>query len=67
MTTVEWLLEQMQTKPFTQQNATEILNQAKEMEKQQRGYSEEDLKAAYNAESEGWSGFDFWFEQFKNK
>lgn len=45
----------------------EVIKQAKEMEKQQRGYSEEDLKAAYNAESEGWSGFDFWFEQFKNK
>ena len=43
----------------------EVFDEAKEMEKQQRGYSEEDLKAAYNAESEGWSGFDFWFEQFK--
>ena len=34
---------------------------------QERMYSEEYLKAAYNAESEGWSGFDFWFEQFKKK
>lgn len=35
MTAVEWLIEQMQTRLFTSQNAIEILEQAKEMEKQQ--------------------------------
>jgi hypothetical protein len=30
-------------------------------------YSEEDMRAAYNAENEGWVNFDFWFEQFKKK
>lgn len=32
---------------------------------QEKSYSEEDLKEAYNAESEGWTGFDFWFKKFK--
>lgn len=35
MTAVEWLIEQMQTRLFTSQNAIEILEQAKELEKQQ--------------------------------
>lgn len=33
----------------------------------ERMYSKQDLIAAYNAENEGWVGFDFWFEQFKKK
>jgi hypothetical protein len=36
-------------------------------EQDKNKYSEEDLKLAYNASQEGWIGFDFWFEQFKNK
>jgi len=34
---------------------------------QERMYSEEDLKLAYNASQEGWIGFDFWFKQFKKQ
>ena len=42
-TAVEWLIEQltMQTSPYTKEQIIEI---AKEMEKEQKGYSEEDMK-----------------------
>ena len=36
-------------------------------EQDKKMYSEEDMRASYNAENEGWVNFDFWFEQFKNK
>jgi hypothetical protein len=38
-----------------------------QQEQDKKMYSEEDLRTAYNAENEGWVGFDFWFEQFKKK
>jgi Arc/MetJ-type ribon-helix-helix transcriptional regulator len=38
-----------------------------QQEQDKKLYSEEDLRSAYNAESEGWVGFDLWFKQFKNK
>jgi hypothetical protein len=44
-TAVEWYAKQMQSKEqFTQEEFDTITNQAKEMEKQQQGYSEEDMK-----------------------
>jgi hypothetical protein len=38
-----------------------------QQEQDKKMYSEEDMRASYNAENEGWVNFDFWFEQFKNK
>jgi len=83
MTAVEWLVEQLFK---TYNNTTEkkidnksIIEQAKEMEKQQEGYSEEELKGAFKI------GFNIgygslvseldlknehcekWFNKFKNK
>jgi hypothetical protein len=46
---------------------TNDLKKAKEMEKEQRGYSEEDLEVAYFEGKEGLYSFNEWFEQFKNK
>lgn len=44
-TAVEWYAKQMQSKEqFTQEEFDTITNQAKEIEKQQQGYSEEDMK-----------------------
>jgi len=44
-----------------------ILIEAKEMEKQQQGFSEEDLEVAYFEGQFGKYSFNDWFEQFKNK
>ena len=35
--------------------------------KQEKKFSEEDLREAYKAENEGWISFESWFEQFKKK
>jgi hypothetical protein len=40
-------------------------SQFKEQDKNK--FNEEDMRASYNAENEGWVNFDFWFEQFKKK
>ena len=66
-TAVEWLIEQMKTKQFIYLDRTEILNQAKELEKQQ-SYSEEEvydllLNCPTNTEKDTIE----WFEQFKKK
>jgi hypothetical protein len=56
----------------------EIGDQAKEMEKQQQGYSEEDMREAFmeghniygcvtDSIDEAKECFNEWFEQFKNK
>jgi hypothetical protein len=51
----------------------DILNKAKEMEKQQQGYSEEDMKQAFEdgMANIAMNNFEFtvdkWFEQFKKK
>ena len=44
-TAVEWLFKNIWTNP--PENLLEILDKAKEMEKQQQGYSEEDMKHAF--------------------
>ena len=76
MTAVEWLANELYEKFQLRGDGIlydEILNQAKEMEKQQ-GYSQEDVK---NAFLDGWQLRDGdlpfpkaknkWFEQFKKK
>ena len=73
-TAVEWLAEQL---PIYGYNAVtvfpELIEQAKEIEKQQVGYSEEDMKKAFNAGEENvnncytYMPFEEWFETFKNK
>ena len=71
MTAVEWLCEQYHLK-----QDIEIVKQAKEMEKQQQGYSEEDVLKLWNWLNDGFiirkslptrEELIGWFEQFKNK
>ena len=75
-TAVEWLIEQMKTKQFIYLDRTEILNQTKELEKQNEGYSEENMKEAFNVgfnvgyndeTSPSYLTFEQFIEQFKNK
>jgi len=74
-TAVEWLAEQVNSKNFTYYgDFFKLVEQAKEMENTQKGYSEEDIK---NAFFEGWIARDGdlpfskaknkWFNEFKNK
>jgi len=71
-TAIEWLLEELIKGDFDyQQNA---IKKAKEMEKQQQGYSEEDLKHAFFSGCQSERQFkprikcwEEWFEQFKKK
>jgi hypothetical protein len=80
MTAVKWLENQIKTSKYyfnlmedIQNRSTiskyNIFEQAQEMEKQQ-GYSEEDVKAAWNDGSNQYSGIgdaETYFEQLKNK
>ena len=43
MTAVEWLVSQLNKQGFAQVVTDEEIEQAKEMEKQQQGYSEEEV------------------------
>ena len=71
-TAVEWLFEQVWI--TSGEDLPELLEQAKEMEKQQKGYIEEDMK---NAFFEGWIARDGdlpftkaknkWFKEFKKE
>ena len=67
-TAVEWLEEKLIEAglQFTKGEALEI-EQAKEMDKQQQGYSKEDLEVAYFEGKQGLYSFDEWFEQVKKK
>jgi len=48
LTAVEWLLEQLDVETvLTRRQLSDVINQAKEMEREQRGYSEEDVRLAY--------------------
>ena len=93
MTAVEWfyneLKELIKQSELTEMKPSEfdeieakLLDQAKEMEKQQQSYSEEDLKLAWKDGRDGTSvvgsfpltntrfthcSFNDWFEQFKKK
>lgn len=69
-TAVEWLAEQFEKIVFYSEEAKEhTIKQAKEMEKQQQGYSESDLKQAfaYNNRLNSEQSFKDWFLLFKNK
>jgi len=81
-TAVEWLVEQIKKDSNLRLRGFDIdgiENQAKELEKEQQGYSEEDMKLAFKAGyKKGFSGypnienwkelpFKEWFEQFKKK
>ena len=72
-TAVEWLCEQYHLK-----QDIEIVKQAKEMEKQQRGYSDEDLECAWNSSdqnmrfqfsSSSYKGITFkqWLEKYEHE
>ena len=72
-TAVEWLCEQYHLK-----KDIEIVKEAKEMEKQQQGYNEEDLKCAWDSSeqnmrfqfsSSAYKGITFkqWLEKFKEE
>ena len=78
-TAVEWLIEQIKNVPKESDVWlwNSIFEQAKEMEKQQQAYSEEDLKEAFKQSRQYfifqkdmpplYKNFEEWFEQFKNK
>ena len=71
-TSIDWLMTQLYKKGFIKETDGNepiiLMNQAKEMEKQQQGYSEEDMREAYKY-GRIWdmTPFDEWLEQFKNK
>ena len=80
-TAVEWLVDYIENQnkngyEFHPKYNEHIVQQAKEMEKQQQGYSEEEVKQAYTEGSFAQLRYidglpyidrDRWFEQFKNK
>lgn len=75
-TAVEWMVEKL-FKPMDNppiENVSDIIEQAKEMEKQQRGHSEEEVLNIIDNFCETFKvdlilrkDFNEWFEQFKNK
>ena len=80
-TAVEWLVDYIENQnkngyEFHPKYNEHIVQQAKEMEEQQQGYSEEEVKQAYTEGSFAQLRYidglpyidrDRWFEQFKNK
>ena len=72
MTAVEWLVEELFALKQPNSIEIQIVEQAKEMEKQQQGYSEEEvLEILYKHTEDLLAGkkvtLEQWFEQFKNK
>jgi hypothetical protein len=69
-TAVEWLYETL-WKQTDFSLPSNILEQAKEMEKEQQGYSEEDMLKSFIAgikcESNNGKNFEQFIKQFKNK
>jgi hypothetical protein len=69
MTAVEWLFEQVWI--TSGEDLPELLEQAKEMEKQQQGYSEEDMLKSFMAgikcESNNGKNFEQFIKRFKKK
>jgi hypothetical protein len=73
-TAVEWLHEKLATSELEdmQTNINVWFQQAKEMEKEQQGYSEDDMKKAFNSSSltnmlDVYDSFEEFMEQFKKK
>ena len=74
ITAVEWLQSEIDNKDMGEipMWIYEFIEQAKEMEKQQKGYSEENLEDAFsngftNCYNNNNLTFGEWFEQFKKK
>ena len=73
ITAVEWFYTKLITGKFTGNDTIEFLYEtAKEMEKEQKGYSEENLENAFssgfiNCYNNNNLTFGEWFEQFKKK
>ena len=65
-TAVEWLREKL-WREFNFSFSDNIFNQAKEMEKQQQGYSEEEVLQLIDDFSGNVRQAKEWFEQFKKK
>jgi predicted nucleic acid-binding protein len=67
-TAIEWLMEEMSKTYIFNQDDFDMFKQAKEMEKQQQGYSEEDMTnyALYILHNDVITPKE-WFEKFKNK
>ena len=71
-TAVDWLVEQIFNDVDLKDSILKLaINQAKEMEKEQKGYSEEDLKEAFKQvryciifED---TQFEDWLQKFKNR
>ena len=69
-TAVEWLFEQVWI--TSGEDLPELLEQAKEMEKQQQGYSEEEVikilyQFHYDLVNSNFDTKEEWFEEFKKK
>lgn len=81
MTAVEWLYKNLLENPISNQDVEyneAVFHNAKEMEKQQQGYNEEDLECAWNSSdqnmrfqfsSSAYKGITFkqWLEKFKQE
>ena len=78
MTAIEWLLNEISSTTILDKEDIKLFEQAKELENQQQGYSEEEVidiaikyfNHYYNISSRGRLLIDHdleWFEQFKNK
>jgi hypothetical protein len=77
-TAVEWLEEELKTRYGLTPTSILLFRDAKEMEKQQQGYNEQDLKCAWNSSeqnmrfqfsSSAYKAITFkqWLEKFKEE
>jgi hypothetical protein len=77
-TAVEWLEEELKTRYGLTPTSILLFRDAKEMEKQQQGYNEQDLECAWNSSeqnmrfqfsSSAYKAITFkqWLEKFKKK
>jgi hypothetical protein len=74
-TAVEWLVEKMLNQDWYTYKSLEYIQQAKEMEKEQKGYSLDDVKNALHSVelkdnknySKIWAGMENWFELIKQQ
>jgi len=64
---VEWLESNLPTAFKDLTINKQLIEQAKEMEKQQQSYSEEDMEIAFGTISTNWISFEEFIEQFKKK
>jgi hypothetical protein len=74
---VEWLVNEIPSIDWANSYWSDRFKHAKELEKQQQGYSEEDLREAFKQSRQAlifekdmppvYNDFEEWFEQFKKK